>query len=319
MSKADYMLSILWMLQQRKRTAAELAEALELSVRSVYRYIDALCASGVPVIADAGPGGGFRLPEHFSAAPLFFDDDERRALVQAAAFAEGSGYPYIGALGSAIAKLKRYSNDEQLLQMQRHESGMEMLHAPSVPLTPLLAELEACAAAGLTVQMEYRKSSGQAASRRSVDPYGLVHWKGRWYVAGFCHQRGEIRSFRVDRIGQLERSGGVFIRPEGFSARQFLLDSLLPGPDQQAALVRVVIASGEEVLNDLCSHWLFGHSLAQRSPGEAVFLLDETMLLRYAPYFLLPYGRSLQIVEPAALKRKLAAAAADISAYYAES
>lgn len=50
MSKADHMLSILWMLQQRRRTAAELAEELELSIRSVYRYIDALCASGVPVI-----------------------------------------------------------------------------------------------------------------------------------------------------------------------------------------------------------------------------------------------------------------------------
>ncbi|MNO05851.1 hypothetical protein D3C81_2273970 [compost metagenome] len=73
------------------------------------------------------------------------------------------------------------------------------------------------------------------------------------------------------------------------------------------------------MLNDLCSHWLFGHSLEQRTPGEAVFLLDEIMLLRYAPYFLLPYGRSLSILEPAALKQKLAAAAADISAYYAES
>ncbi|AIQ50968.1 helix-turn-helix transcriptional regulator [Paenibacillus sp. FSL R7-0331] len=318
MSKADYMLSILWMLQQHKRTAAELAEALELSVRSVYRYIDALCASGVPVIADAGPGGGYRLPEHFSAAPLFFDDGERRALVQASAFAEGSGYPYIEALGSAIAKLKRYSNDEQLLQMQRHESGMEMLHAPPAPLSHLLEELEACAAAGLTVQLEYRKSSGHAASSRSIDPYGLVLWKGRWYLAGFCHLRREIRSFRVDRIVQLEQTGGVFIRPPGFSARQFLLDSLLPAQDQQAVLVRVVIASGEEVLNDLCSHWLFGHSLEQRIPGEASFLLDETMLYRYAPYFLLPYGRSLTVREPAALKQKLAAVAADISAYYAE-
>jgi predicted DNA-binding transcriptional regulator YafY len=87
MSKADHMLSILWMLKQRRRTAAELAEALEISVRSVYRYIDALCASGVPLIAGAfyrsspvlrGPGTarfgasrrlrqGYRLSLHRSA------------------------------------------------------------------------------------------------------------------------------------------------------------------------------------------------------------------------------------------------------------
>ncbi|WP_157643659.1 hypothetical protein [Paenibacillus camerounensis] len=60
------------------------------------------------------------------------------------------------------------------------------------------------------------------------------------------------------------------------------------------------------------------YSLEQRIPGEASFLLDETMLYRYAPYFLLPYGRSLTVRVPAALKQKLAAVAADTSAYYAE-
>ena len=70
MSKADYMLSILWMLKERKRTAGELAETLEISIRSVYRYIDSLCASGVPIVADAGPGGGYTLPEHFIEAPF---------------------------------------------------------------------------------------------------------------------------------------------------------------------------------------------------------------------------------------------------------
>ncbi|CAH1216246.1 hypothetical protein PAECIP111892_04276 [Paenibacillus auburnensis] len=319
MSKADHLLSILWMLQQRKRTAAELAESLELSVRSVYRYIDALCASGVPVIADAGPGGGFRLPEHFSASPLFFNAAERRALVQASAFAEGSGYPYVEALSGAIAKLKRYSNDEQLSQMERHERGVEMLHTPSTPLSHLLEELEVCTADGLTVQMEYRKGSGEAFSVRAIDPYGLVLWKGRWYLAGFCHQRQDIRSFRVDRIAGLERTGACFHRPPGFSAREFLLRSLLPGQDQETALIPVVIASGEEVLNDLCSHWLFGHSLEQRIPGEARFLLDEASLFGFAAYFLLPYGKSLTILEPAALKQKLAAIAAGISAHYTES
>lgn len=118
MSKADHMLSILWMLKQRGRTAGELAEALEISVRSVYRYIDALCISGVPVIADSGPGGGYSLPEHFIEAPLFFDSDEQRSLLQAASFARGTGYPYVEALDQAIAKLKRYSNARQLEQME---------------------------------------------------------------------------------------------------------------------------------------------------------------------------------------------------------
>lgn len=320
MAKADYMLSILWMLKQRKRTAAELADELELSVRSIYRYIDALCASGVPVEADAGPGGGFWLPEHFSTAPLFFNDGERRALVQASAFARGSGYPYVDALDGAIAKLKRYSNEAQLSQMERHESGLAILHSPGEHPSLLLEELEVCTAESLSLQMEYRKGNGTSVSSRCIDPYGLVMWKGQWYLSGFCHLRQDIRNFRVDRITGLQRTGAAFLRPDGFSARDFLLQRLLPAAtEQDSELTAVVIEAAEATLNDLCSHWLFGHTLERRSTGSARFLLNQAALHSFAPYFLLPYGKSLAIVEPASLKHKLSRVAADLAEHYKDS
>lgn len=319
MSKADHMLSILWMLRRRRTTAAEIAAELELSIRSVYRYIDALCASGVPVIADAGPGGGYSLPEHFSDAPLFFDADEQRSLVQAAGFARGSGYPYVESLDRAIAKLRRYSSASQVSHMERHERGMEILHSPTAALPHLLEELETCIAEGLTLQMEYRKGNEAAASSRCIDPYGLVLWKGQWYLVGFCHLRSEIRSFRVDRITGLRRTDAVFLRPAGFSARGFLLEGLLPSQKEGADPVPVIVESSEAVLNDLCSHWLFGHTLEHRTACQARFLLDEASLYSYAPYFLLPYGKSLVIREPAGLRQKLASVAVELAAYYKDS
>lgn len=316
MSKADHMLSILWMLKQQGRTAGELAEALEISVRSVYRYIDALCISGVPVIADSGPGGGYSLPEHFIEAPLFFDSEEQRSLLQAASFARGTGYPYQEALDRAIAKLKRYSNVQQLEQMERHEKGIEMIHSPSQTLTHLIQELELGTANGYTLQMEYRKGNGGSFSSRAIDPYGLVLWKGQWYTVAYCHQRQEIRSFRVDRITDLKATGDVFIRPTNFSARDFLLASLLPTSNTQEKLITVLIASDEGVLNDLCSHWLFGHTLIQRIDGQASFKLGEASLLTYAPYFLLPYGTTLHIIEPLILKERLASIATRLADHY---
>lgn len=316
MAKADHMLSILWMLRQRRTTAGELAEALEISVRSVYRYIDALCASGVPVIADAGPGGGYSLPEHFTAAPLFFAADEQRALVQAAAFSRGTGYPYADALSRAIAKLKRYSSVAQLEAMERHEQGIETLQVPAAPLERWLAMLELAAANGETLQMDYRKGNGNPSSIRSFDPYGLVLWKGQWYTVGYCHLRQEIRSFRVDRMTRVLQTGTGFERPEGFSARDFLLQGLFPAKSSGEHLTPVIIEADEGILNDLCSHWLFGHTLEQRSPGHARFLLDEDSLLTYAPYFLLPYGRTLRIIEPPALNQRLAEIASELADHY---
>ena len=73
MAKWDNLLSLLWMLRGgRKLTAAKLADSLEISVRTVYRYIDALCASGVPIVAGPGHDGGFRILENFQETPLFF-------------------------------------------------------------------------------------------------------------------------------------------------------------------------------------------------------------------------------------------------------
>ncbi|AJS61127.1 helix-turn-helix transcriptional regulator [Paenibacillus sp. IHBB 10380] len=316
MSKADHMLSILWMLKQRRRTAMELAEELEISIRSVYRYIDALCASGVPIFADAGPGGGYSLPKHFTDAPLFFDSEEKRALVQASAFTRGTGYPYVDALDRAIAKLKRYSNTEQIEHMERHESGIETLYTLSAPLEHLLGELELSIANGNTLQMEYRKGNGETTSSRSINSYGLVLWRGQWYTVAYCHLRQEIRSFRVDRISGLLRTQTSFVRPTDFSAREFLLQSLLPDHSKIENLITVVIESSERILNDLCSHWLFGHTLEHRTKDQARFLFDETSLFTYVPYFLLPYGKALHILEPLALNHRLAAIASELSLHY---
>ena len=81
MAKNENMLAILWMLNSgAKITAKHISEKLEINIRTVYRYIDALCASGVPIISDAGHNGGYSLLNNFVRAPLLFDIEEQKAL-----------------------------------------------------------------------------------------------------------------------------------------------------------------------------------------------------------------------------------------------
>lgn len=78
MAKIDNMMSILWMLNSDKKiTAKQIAEKLEINIRTVYRYIDVLSASGVPIISDTGHNGGYSLLNNFTKAPLFFDIEEQ--------------------------------------------------------------------------------------------------------------------------------------------------------------------------------------------------------------------------------------------------
>jgi predicted DNA-binding transcriptional regulator YafY len=319
MSKADNMLSILWLLKTGKRlTAKQLADALEIHIRTVYRYIDALCASGVPIVADAGHNGGYSLLREFTEAPLFFDLNEQKALIHAAVFAEEAGYPHGDALKRAVSKLKTYTTEQQLTEINRHLTGFDVIQSPSGSSMEgtILQELEMSVANSVTISMVYLKGNAPASTARSVDPYGLVYWKGKWYLVAYCHTRNEVRNFRVDRIESLSAADSNFNRPLDFSARHHLLKNLLPDPSNKEQLISIRIHGKPQAINDLCDHWLFGHVLVERSINEAHFKADERAVRSYIPSLLTSYGKSIRIVEPQLLKERLAALAADLAEYY---
>ncbi|MEF2968421.1 WYL domain-containing protein [Paenibacillus sp. M1] len=320
MSKADHMLSILWLLRSgRRMTAREMADKLEIHVRTVYRCIDSLCASGVPIIADSGPGGGYRILGQFAESPLLFDAEEQKALLHAATFAREAGYPHTEALERAVGKLKLYSNEDQLIRMELHDRGVSVIYPPSDDREKaVLRQLEEAAAQGMTLEMVYDKGRGEPPRSRGFDTYGIVHWKGSWYAIGYCRLRQTVRSFRADRIVELRPANSRFVRPEAFSAKRHLLESMLPGALDDETLVTVRIAGPELALNELTRHWLFGHTLVSRSEGEAAFRLGQASLNSYVPYFLLPYGTSLTILEPATLVERLAKVSAELAQYYNE-
>lgn len=320
MSKADNMLAIMWLLKSRKRmTARQLAEQLEVHIRTVYRTIDALCVSGVPIMADTGRDGGYYIPESVKLEPLLFDGEEQKALLQAAVFAKEAGVASGPALGRAVAKIKRHTTPAQEERLLRQEQHLEVIPPPSAPaLAAKLAELEACQERQTSVSVLYRTGYEEVRKRRTIDPYGLVYWNGKWYAVGYCRLRGEIRSFRVDRMSGLERTDLVFERDPDFSARAFLLNSLQPEPgnggDEQWISVR--LRGSAAALDELCGHSLWSRTLVERTTNEAYFRMEEQSLYGPFPYQLLYFGGAVQIVEPEPLKRRMIEIASSLLAFY---
>lgn len=318
MAKNDNMLAILWMLNSGvKVTAKQISEKLEINIRTVYRYIDALCASGVPIISDAGHNGGYSLLNNFFRAPLLFDIEEKKALFQAAVFAKEAGYPLSEALGTATSKLKLYSNQEQESILNHHLTGFDVINPVRDPsVQRVLAELEQAVANEYAVEIDYRTGREEQPKNRDIDPYGVVYWNNKWYTIGFCHLRKEIRSFRAERILHIKRTQRAFKRPQGFSTREFFVQNLLPDLEGKDGLVTLVIGGRSEVLDDLCMHWFWGHHLKERKSDQAVFLLEGKLLNAYVPYFLLSYGKSIEIIEPKDFKERLVAVASELMEYY---
>ncbi|GGH68583.1 DNA-binding transcriptional regulator [Paenibacillus silvae] len=318
MSKHDNMLAILWMLNSgEKCTAKHISEKLEIHIRTVYRYIDALCASGVPIISDTGHNGGYSLLHNFIKSPLLFSIDEKKTLLQAAQFAKEAGYPSSETLDSATSKLKRYSNQEQEALLSNHLTGLEVINRKGYPaLQPVLQELEYAVAKEWSVEISYRNSHEEHSSDRVIDPYGLVNWNNKWYTTAFCHLRNEIRRFRVDRIMNITRTPLSFKRPHEFSARSFFMKNLLPDVADQSEFISFIIRGRAESLDDLCIHWFLEHHLQERTSTQAIFLMEEKTLYTHIPYIILPYGKSIQVIEPQRLKNKLVEIASELMEYY---
>ncbi|MGN7414027.1 helix-turn-helix transcriptional regulator [Paenibacillus sp. SAF-068] len=318
MSKLDNMLAILWMLNSgRKITAQELSEKLEINIRTVYRYIDALCASGVPIISDTGHHGGYTLLNQFIKSPLLLDVEEKTTLLHAAVFAKEAGYFLEESLNSATSKLRMHSNPEQENMIKQHFEGVEVIGSPGEPtIEPILRTLEQGILNESSVEMDYQTNHEAQSKRRTVDPYGMIYWNRNWYVIAFCQFRNEIRSFRVDRINHVNQTELTFKRPALFSASTFFRNSLLPEADDSQTFIPLLLTGKSSTLDGLCRHWYMRQHLQERTPERAVFLIDKEKMHKYVPSLLLPYGRSVQVLEPTSLKHKLVEALYDLIDHY---
>ncbi|MDR0267824.1 YafY family protein [Paenibacillus sp.] len=318
MAKIDNMMAILWMLNSgRKITAKQISEKLEMNIRTVYRYIDALSASGVPIISDTGHNGGYTLLNHFIESPLLFDVDEQTALLHAAAFAKEAGYFSGEALNRATSKLTMYSNQEQEKMIKQHVEGLEVISPiGQSSMEPILKTLEQGIVNELSVEMEYHSGREEEPKRRIVDPYGIIYWNNNWYVIAFCHLRHEIRSFRVGRIINIIQTELTFNRPTSFSAGEFFMKNQLPEVEDKQRLMPLVVGGKTSALDNLCQHWFLGHHVKERTSKEVTFLLEEEAIHTYVPYLLLPYGKSIQVIQPASLKQKLIDVLYELIDYY---
>lgn len=288
MARLDDLLAIVWLLRaNHKLTAAQLAEKLEISVRTVYRYIDTLCASGVPVVSESGHGGGYSLPRAFLELPLFFDTTELKAMAHSARFARLADYPHAEALERALAKITRRLAESQLDELSRQASGIEVAdYARGQPLYDLLLRLEEASIRSQTVILHYRKAGESEGTMRRVDPYGLIYRQNRWYLAGYCHNRKALRVFRADRIEAVTLTEESFLKPESFSAQDFIAGGQAEGgsaPVQPEARVTVRLKGREEVLDPICNQWFLRPCLAERRDGTAVFRMDPDLMLALCP------------------------------------
>ncbi len=103
-----------------------------------------------------------------------------------------------------------------------------------------LRELVTAARKHTTMRMRYSSISSHEGAERLVDPYGLVHHRGAWYLVGHCHKRGDTRTFRIDRVAELDSTSATFELPDDFDLEAYRRENLYV-PSADAVAVRVLL------------------------------------------------------------------------------
>ena len=230
---ATRLLALLELLQaQSGLSGTELAGQLGVDVRTVRHYVQLLLEMDIPVESVRGRYGGYRLLPGYKLPPMMFTAEEALALMLGLKAAERLGaVPAVSAVTGARAKLERVL-PLTIREKVEKTLGVLALEGTSSSIPPrsgVVLLLSKAAQQQQRVHLQYR-SWRDEQTERVIAPYGVVHYQGRWFVAGHCYLRNEVRVFRLDRILSAEMLPASFTRPAGFDWLAYVIHSLATTP-----------------------------------------------------------------------------------------
>mgnify|MGYP001571838033 CR=1 FL=1 len=220
MRRADRLFQIIQGLHHdRAVTARQLAEQLEVSERTIYRDIQDLSLSGVPITGETGLG--YRLMKGFHLSPLMFNEEELAALLLGARMVQTwTDKSLARAAHQAMAKIEHVIPDHLKPELERQE-----IMVPSFPFSLTVSdELEVLRAAikqQRKVHFYYQREDNQK-SNRTVHPLGLFYWGKVWTLVAWCELRVSFRHFRLDRMSNIASLEDCYDLVEGRTLQDFL-------------------------------------------------------------------------------------------------
>lgn len=319
--RSSRLLSFLLLLQSRDRmTARAVAAELDVSLRTIYRDADALSAAGVPIYAERGPAGGFRLLDGYRTRLTGLTGEEAAAIFLAGLPGPAAELGFGVALAAAQLKLLAALPAARQAEAARLRERF-LLDAPGWyhdgEPTPYLSDLVEAVWQERPVAVRYRRWGGEV--ERRLEPLAVVLKGGVWYLVAAVD--GQTRTYRVSRILSLEPLAERFERPADFDLAVYW-EGWAERFQREMYRSRVTLRASAEGLGRLAV--LFGPAVARAAqqhvaePDADGWRLVEIPVesLGHAALELLKLGAEAEVVSPIELREQLAATAAAMARVY---
>jgi len=320
--RASRLLSLLLLLQTRGRmTAQQLADELEVSVRTIYRDVDALSAAGVPLYGDAGHAGGYQLLDGYRTRLTGLTPAEAEALFLSGLPGPAAELGLGGVLAAATLKL-RAALPASMRDSADRLSESFYLDAPGWYRTggrvPCLTAVAGAIWERQVLHVRYRRWKHPEEVQRTIEPHGLVLKAGTWYTVARCD--GTFRTYRVDQMAAAEPAGRTFDRAADFELAAYwrdYLDDFHRRLHTGSAVIRVS-PRGAERMRTLLSAAV---TSAVRTGGTVAAdgWTTARVPIESQPQALsdfLRLGADLEVLEPAELRDEITRACQAMAALY---
>jgi predicted DNA-binding transcriptional regulator YafY len=313
MHRNDRLMAIVLMLRARKRvTAGQLAQMFSVTERTIYRDMQSLMDTDVPIAATPGLEGGYELQDGFYQHPVMLSKDEAVSLFLGGAFiADRRGTPFRDSVVTALEKLRPLLPEDAREPVTVIRDHVRWDVPDALPTGSHAGNLQTL----IESMQEHKRTrivyvSGEETTERVISPYGFVYGNGAWYVVGFCDLRDDVRRFRVERIEQADLTNESYQLPDDIDLDQYAGERWAQGLEIRLrdTAPAVVIRATPIILAEIDKHWF--HRYATRSPlpdtdDQQVTLhdYDEDAVVRLVR----SWGPDVEVISPKSLREQLRA------------
>lgn len=300
----DQLFEFVYVLIDKKRaTAKEMAKRFGVSTRTIYRWMEALSVSGVPVYALKGRGGGIAIEESYTLDKRLFSEEERLAIV--------SSVKALGSLGGNFAGTAAAKAAEKISGLSKSDADwLEVDFAPWSPegseVRTLFATLRDSILKKRQVVFDYCSSQGKV-ERRTAQPWKLVFRGQAWYLYAWCEQKKDERFFKLSRMRNVRQtSRAVTAVPKEKSA------PYPASPNPQMIKVKATVAA--QKISFLLDAFVCQEMKVRKDKSASVVFTapDEPWLCD----FLLSFGPDLKVLSPESIKKKILSLAKETAKVY---
>ncbi|WP_062051668.1 YafY family protein [Bacillus sp. JCM 19034] len=286
--------------------AKELAERCETTERTIYRDLEMLSAARVPIISD-GYGKGNRFVGNFSLYPLNWTEEEAVAFGMMPKILAPVYHlippAYFTAYEKVMATHQKEKNNIQdilqkmvsIIQMGTPAFNKQQSNFLSPVIQAIMKET--------TIEIVYHTQSRDVTTVRLIDPYYLIPRDHRFYLIAYCHQKDEIRTFRLSRILEIKETDRTFKKKENFNVKKYFQHtwSIIKGEEK----ITFKILFSSNVARYIKEEELFVEpKLKERSDGSLLFEVTLNHDREFLQW-LMQYGKDAEILEPVMYRKKM--------------